>query len=405
MFGGAGGRDSRASVSTLQGLRSALRPDSGRPGNRDDVDNAPAAPADDKRTMKGLNDRLSGYLGKVRQLEKENRELEEKIAELLKKRGNATDHDWDQITKPLEDLKKEVRQKTMDNARLILQIDNSKLANDDFKNKIDTEVVARQHVERDLAELKKVIDDTQLSKMTLESQIEGAKEELAYLKKDHGDDVAVLRQKVRESDVTVEMESADSNLADTLNKIRAQYEKVAEKNKDETDNWYMKKFDNIKVEVAKNTECLQSTKSELTELRRQKQMLEIDVHAMSTTILSLEDTLRDTEGRYGHEVSRLNRLLVQLETELSQVRETVERQSDDYQSLLNVKMKLEAEIESYRRLLQGIDNDGEFALEQALMNATPPPKSKKNKKGEETKATANEEPKTPTTPNAEKPAK
>lgn len=356
MFGGAGGRDSRASVSTLQGLRSALRPDSGRPGGRDDVDNTPAAPADDKRTMKGLNDRLSGYLGKVRKLEKENRELEEKIEELLKKRGNTTDHDWDQITKPLEDLRKEVRQKTMDNARLILQIDNSKLANDDFKNKIDTEVVARQHVERDLAELKKVIDDTQLSKMTLESQIEGAKEELAYLKKDHGDDVAVLRQKVRESDVTVEMESADSNLEDTLKKIRAQYENVAVKNKEETDNWYTKKFEHIKVEVAKNTESLQSSKSELTELRRQKQLLEIDVHAMTTTILSLEDTLKDTEGRYGHEVARLNRILVQLETELSQVRDTVERQSDDYQSLLNVKMKLEAEIESYRKLLQGIDN-------------------------------------------------
>lgn len=103
MFGGAGGRDSRASVSTLQGLRSALRPDSQK---RDD--SFAAAPADDKRTMKGLNDRLSGYLGRVRQLEKSNKDLEEKIKEILKRRG-VTDHDWEAIEKPLTDLRNQVK--------------------------------------------------------------------------------------------------------------------------------------------------------------------------------------------------------------------------------------------------------------------------------------------------------
>lgn len=50
-----------------------------------------------------------------------------------------------------------------------------------------------------------------------------------------------LRQKVKESDVTVEVDSPESNLADTLNKIRAQYEKVAEKNRDDTESWYKRR--------------------------------------------------------------------------------------------------------------------------------------------------------------------
>ncbi|XP_048091545.1 keratin, type I cytoskeletal 18-like isoform X2 [Alosa alosa] len=352
MFGGAGGRDSRASVSTLQGLRSALRPDS----QKTDGDSIASAQPDDKRTMKGLNDRLSGYLGRVRQLEKSNTELEDKIKEILKRRGKMTDRDWEEIEKPLVELRKQVRQKTMENARLILQIDNSKLANEDFKNKLETEVVARQNVDRDVADLRKVIDDTQLSKMQLESQIEAVREELAYLKKDHRDDVMSLRLKVKDSDVTVEVDSPESNLASTLNKIRAQYEKVADKNREDTETWYSKRFDNIKIEVAKNTESIQSSKNELTDLRRQKQSLEIDVQAISQMILSLEENLRDTEGRYGHELGRLNRVLQQLESELSQVRAQVERQANDYEALFNVKMKLEAEIESYRKLLHGIDS-------------------------------------------------
>jgi len=352
MFGGAGGRDSRASVSTLHGLRNALRPDS----QKRDGDNIASAQPDDKRTMRGLNDRLSGYLGRVRQLEKSNTELEDKIKEILKRRGKMTDHDWDEIEKPLAELRKQVREKTMENARLILQIDNSKLANEDFKNKLETEAVARQNVDRDVADLRKVIDDTQLSKMQLESQIEAVKEELAYLKKDHRDDVMSLRLKVKDSDVTVEVDSPESNLAGSLNKIRAQYEKVADKNREDTETWYSKRFENIKIEVAKNTESIQSSKNELTELRRQKQSMELDVQAICQMIVSLEENLQDTEGRYGHELGRLNRILQQLESELGQVRAQVERQADDYEALFNVKMKLEAEIESYRKLLHGIDN-------------------------------------------------
>ena len=63
---------------------------------------------DDKQTMKGLNNRLSGYLGRVRQLEKSNNDLEDKIIDILKRRGKTTDHDWKEIEKPLVDLKKQV---------------------------------------------------------------------------------------------------------------------------------------------------------------------------------------------------------------------------------------------------------------------------------------------------------
>ncbi|XP_030637583.1 keratin, type I cytoskeletal 18-like [Chanos chanos] len=362
MFGGAGGRGARASVSTLQGLRNALRPDS-QPQAQPNGPVA-AAPVDDKRTMEGLNNRLQDYLGRVRKLERSNEDLEEQIKDVLKRRGKTTDRDWNEVQKPLEDLKKKIRDMTMDNARILLQIDNNKLANEDFKNKLETEQIARQNVEHDLVDLRKVIDDTQLARMNLESQIESVKEEIAFLKKDHRDEVAALKDKIKDSSVNVEIDSPQSNLSDTVNKIRQEYEKLAKKNREETDEWYKTKFENIRVEVAKNTESLQTSRTELTELRRVRQILEIELQAMQNTIHSLEETLADTAGRYGRELARLNRILQQLEQDLSQVREQVERQASDYQELLNIKMKLEAEIDNYRGLLG--DNGVAFSLEQAL---------------------------------------
>lgn len=119
MYGGAGGRGSKVSVASLEGLRNVLRneterdsapaaaakpaapPPSAAPA-------APAAPADDKQTLRGLNDRLSGYLGRVKQLERENGDLERQIDEILAKRKAPEGRDWDEVEKPLEDLKKQV---------------------------------------------------------------------------------------------------------------------------------------------------------------------------------------------------------------------------------------------------------------------------------------------------------
>lgn len=70
---------------------------------------------------------------------------------------------------------------------------------------------------------------------------------------------------------------------------------------------------------------------------------------------SLEGTLRDTELRFNMEIESLNSIIVGLEAELTQLRSNIQLQTQDYEALLNTKMKLEAEIATYRRLLDGED--------------------------------------------------
>ncbi|XP_016121941.1 keratin, type I cytoskeletal 18-like [Sinocyclocheilus grahami] len=79
----------------------------------------------------------------------------------------------------------QIQDMTMDNARHFLQIDNARLAADDFKVKFESEQAMRQGVEQDLGRLRKMLDDTHMGRMHLESQIESMREELAFLKKSH----------------------------------------------------------------------------------------------------------------------------------------------------------------------------------------------------------------------------
>jgi acidic type I keratin len=68
---------------------------------------------------------------------------------------------------------------------------------------------------------------------------------------------------------------------------------------------------------------------------------------------SLEESLAGTEGGYCGQLSQVQQLIGNLEEQLQQVRADTERQNAEHQRLLNVKARLELEIDTYRRLLDG----------------------------------------------------
>lgn len=53
------------------------------------------------------------------------------------------------------------------------------------------------------------------------------------------------------------------------------------------------------------------------------------------------------------EIESLNSIFLGLEEELTKLRNKIQLQTQDYEALLNTKMKLELEIATYRRLLDG----------------------------------------------------
>ncbi|KAA0715470.1 Keratin, type I cytoskeletal 18 [Triplophysa tibetana] len=331
---------------------------------------------DDKETMKGLNDRLAGYLSNVRLMEESNNTLEEQIKDAMMRKSNETGRDWSAYEKSITDVR---NQRDGPQRPVVLHVNELFPA-----GRFESEQAMRQGVEQDLARLRKMLDDTYMSRMQLEGQVESMREELAFLKKNHEEDVANMSTQINGSQVNVHMETKNGvDLSEIITNIRTQYERAAQKSQEETEAWYQKKFENIAAEVTQNTEALQTGRTELNDRRRQIQALEIDLQTLHNMIRSLEDTLRETEARYGQEVGGHNNRIQQLEGELGQVRAQVEGQTAEYQALLNIKMKLEAEIATYHSLLEGVgedkgDNDRvDFSLEQALYAAPPPENSKK----------------------------
>ncbi|NXC86918.1 K1C12 protein, partial [Cercotrichas coryphoeus] len=320
-----------------------------------------------KETMQNLNDRLAAYLDKVRSLEEANTELESKIREWYEKNGPGTatpgsGNDYSKFYPLIEDLRNKIINATIDNARIILQVDNARLAADDFRLKYENEVALRQSVEADINGLRRVLDELTMTRADLEMQIESLNEELAYLKKNHEEELQGI-QSSELGQVSVEMDAAPgTDLTKLLNDMRGQYEVIAEQNRKEAEAWFNEKSGELKREISTNTEQLQSGKSEITDLKRTLQSLEIELQSQLAMKKSLEDTLAETEGGYCAQLSQIQMQIGNLESQLFQVRADMERQNAEYQQLLDIKTRLEMEIETYRRLL-----DGEFVAGQPVI--------------------------------------
>ncbi|XP_036052610.1 keratin, type I cytoskeletal 16 isoform X2 [Onychomys torridus] len=309
----------------------------------------------EKVTMQNLNDRLASYLDKVRALEEANTDLEVKIRDWYQRQRPTEIKDYSPYFKTIEDLKSKIIAATLENAQPILQIDNARLAADDFRTKYEHELALRQTVEADINGLRRVLDELTLARTDLEMQIESLKEELAYLKKNHEEEMLALRGQTG-GDVNVEMDAAPGvDLSRILNEMRDQYEQMAEKNRRDAEAWFLSKTEELNKEVASNSELIQSGRSEVSELHRVFQSLEIELQSQLSMKASLENSLEETKGRYCMQLAQIQGLISSVEEQLAQLRCEMEQQNQEYNILLDVKTRLEQEIATYRRLLDGED--------------------------------------------------
>ncbi|NXJ85965.1 K1C14 protein, partial [Trogon melanurus] len=182
---------------------------------------------------------------------------------------------------------------TVDNNRLLLDIDNSKMTADDFRMKYENELVVRQTVEADINGLRNILDDLTHTRSSLESELESLKEELIALKRNHEEEMRQLQSQTS-GDVSVEVNAAPGeDLTKILNDLRNEYEQIIEKNRREVEQWY-------EVKVSSNAQ------------------------------------------------SGIN----SVEEELASIRCEMESQNQEYKMLLGIKTRLEQEIAQYRALLE-----------------------------------------------------
>ncbi|XP_028663418.1 keratin, type II cytoskeletal 8-like [Erpetoichthys calabaricus] len=365
------------------------------------VSNSPAQQIDpeiheikkqEKEEIKGLNNRFANYIDKVRSLEKQNKVLETQLKILQEKEDYKSN--IDQIVAAFSiNLKQQINILDNEKEKLQRELDRVQDLVEENKNKYEEEINKRNDLENDFVFNKKDVDEGFLQRVDLESKLESLMDELDLLKKLYNEEIQEMQSHMNNIPVTVEMDNSRGlDMDHIIQQVKAQYEMIASRSREEAEQWNKVKFDDMKQQANQYDKDLRETKKEITDITRLIQRLSSDAEALRNQRTNLENAFAEVEERGQAMVNDAKNQIIELEEAIKRAKQDMAQQVKDYQDLMNLKLALDIEIATYTKLLEGeesrIGSQGviRFIPRPTVPNRFNPPSPETSPKNAETNA-------------------
>uniref|UniRef100_A0A4W5JUN5 Zgc:172323 n=1 Tax=Hucho hucho TaxID=62062 RepID=A0A4W5JUN5_9TELE len=223
------------------------------------------------------------------------------------------------------------------------------------KVKYEEAVELRRRAEMEIEAFRPDVDRATSQRIALEKQLEQLEVEIEFLQRVHKAEIEELLKMIYAAHSSAQSAYDLPDLSGALKQIQAQYDEIAAKNLQEMDSWYKSKFEDLNNKTTTHVDMVRSVREEVSGAKKDILNKERDLEALKTKNEALEAQIHEAQEKYKKELEDLQARIEALKEELKSTKSKIALHLREYQDLLNMKMALEIEITTYRKLIEGED--------------------------------------------------